>query len=512
VEYLQRTACANTPNDAGESAPEEDSVANDNACRLADTTLEALTALIDERTNDAPGDFRDREAEMLRCLNEVGRRWIEDELQRMADQYGDEVLVDGELYRRHSRGTREYHTLCGKVEVGRDTYRLVGVHNGPTVVPVELEAELFENATPALAFSVTQAFSKGPLRDYEAEMKAAHRSLPSRSTLERIGKRIGDRLRTALPRIELVVRALESIPSNACSISVGLDRTTVPMAERAEDKRTHRTKPYVRRPPDPVVVTYRMAYIATVAVHDANGDVLRSWRLAASAREGPGQLLVRLSAELRHLLEQRKLPLVVVQDGAPELWNLVDDWLARERLTAAAKLIDRYHVDERLAQIAEAVTYTQDGARMLYESWRQQLDRSDGAMARICRHLSDLEWWDSFGKADREPIPRYWDGLARIELRHERAQIVWGGLQYLKRYRRQMRYATAKRCGLAIGSGVTEGACKSVITMRCKRSGQRWFEQGLSPCLQLRTLHLNGRLQMCFELLATTRRRSLAAA
>jgi hypothetical protein len=59
---------------------------------------------------------------------------------------------------------------------------------------------------------------------------------------------------------------------------------------------------------------------------------------------------------------------------------------------------------------------------------------------------------------------------------------------------------------------VTEGACKSVITMRFKRSGQRWFEHGLSPCLQLRALHLNERLRPCFDLLIAAQKASFVAA
>ena len=66
--------------------------------------------------------------------------------------------------------------------------------------------------------------------------------------------------------------------------------------------------------------------------------------------------------------------------------------------------------------------------------------------------------------------------------------------------------------GLDRTGAVTEGACKSVVTMRFKRSGQRWFQHGLSPCLQLRALHLNARLRPCFELLIGTRSVSLAAA
>ena len=155
--------------------------------------------------------------------------------------------------------------MCGVIEVARDSYRLVGVHNGPTVVPLELPAGIVENATPALAFSVVQGFAERPLRHYEAEMAAAHRCVPSRSTLERIGKRVGARIREALPLVEPIVRASESVPADAYSISVGLDHTTVPMAEHVETARRCRQRPYVRRPPEPITVAYRMAYVATVA-------------------------------------------------------------------------------------------------------------------------------------------------------------------------------------------------------------------------------------------------------
>jgi hypothetical protein len=56
------------------------------------------------------------------------------------------------------------------------------------------------------------------------------------------------------------------------------------------------------------------------------------------------------------------------------------------------------------------------------------------------------------------------------------------------------------------------GACKSVVTMPFKRSGQRWCEAGLAPCLSLRALYLSERLQPCFVRLQAARFATLAAA
>ena len=41
------------------------------------------------------------------------------------------------------------------------------------------------------------------------------------------------------------------------------------------------------------------------------------------------------------------------------------------------------------------------------------------------------------------------------------------------------------------GSGATEGACKSVVKMRAKGSGQRWHEEGITAVLTLRSAYLS---------------------
>jgi hypothetical protein len=471
---------------------------------LSDALLGAFELAMAEQS----GSFRERETAALGLANEVMRRWTELELGRIAARYEDEVFVDGQRYRRHASGARRYHSLCGSVEVQRNTYRLVGIHNGPTVVPLEIEAGIVENATPALASSVLQAFAMMPLRDYEEEMRAAHREVPSRSTLERIAKRTGAVLHDELPVLEPILRAQEVVPRHAHSISLGLDRTTVPMAELTGHAPPPRGDTYVREPPAPVTVVYRMAYIATLALNDRHGDAIKTTRIAATAHEGATELMERVGAELEHLLEQRpKLPVVVVQDGAPELWVLVEEWLANFRVPIAMKLIDRYHVDERLAQTAEAIEPDRIGRWRLLDKWHASLGRSDSAIKRIYKRLDEL--LGNVHDDDDEEDPSLWSVRPPPVLRGANARITEGHSNYFRRYADKMHYATARERGFPIGSGVTEGACKSVIAARFKRSGQRWLEPGLSPCLQLRTMHLNGRLTAAFQHHIDGRRRSL---
>jgi len=481
--------------------------------RIPDTWIEtsakALVSQLEEDMAERAGTFAERERLVLQLLNEVARQWSQGELERTASRHGDEVLVDGQRFRRHANGVGRYHTLCGKVEVGRCTYRLVGVRNGPTVVPLELEAGIIENATPALLASVLHGFATAPLRDYEDEMRGAHRELPSRATLERIAKRAATDIHEQLAVIEPVVREVETVADSARSISVGIDRTTIPMAEfepaLAGEEAT--LKPgNKRRSPPPCTVAYRMAYVATMALHDMHGGTVQSTRIAATAEEGPTEMMERLGAELEHVRRQRPdLPVVVVQDGAPELWNLVEEWFSNYSVPVAMKLIDRFHLNERLGQVAEMIERDPRARQRMVTQWHRWLDRNDYGIKRICDQIEariyDLTSVPTLDGYDEESCPfAGWhieEGLVDPPLRVSRTSeaLAEGHLQYCRSHARKMWYASARKRGFPIGSGVTEGACKNVIAVRFKRSGQRWRERGASTCLQLRTLHLNGRLE-----------------
>ncbi len=79
-------------------------------------------------------------------------------------------------------------------------------------------------------------------------------------------------------------------------------------------------------------------------------------------------------------------------------------------------------------------------------------------------------------------------GLVRTHIPTARCAELAGHIGYLARNRRRMRYATARVRGFPIGSGVTVGACKSVVPARFKRSGQRWSGRGLSDFRTVRGL------------------------
>lgn len=463
-----------------------ETAANDNGTEALAALQAAFGRVLDERLG-TEGTFAAREAAGLELANALCRADQEKDLRRRAEGFTSVVvLVNGKQYRRHESGRVVYHGLCGGLVVERYTYREVGVHNGPTVVPLELDAGLMERATPALAYAIAEGHALSESRKLHKSKKAAHRVLPSRSTTERIAKALGGAMMKALPRIEPVVRAEERVPEAARAIVIGLDRTSTPMREPREDgttaPRRARTRPYERQAPDPIDVNYRMAYVGTVSLADAHGEALVTRRYGIGAHAEPETIVARMMEDLRAAHAQRPDLLVgVVQDGAPEMWNLVRAGLAKEPTVAAVggafEAIDRHHLLERLCDALLITKHTPAYREKKRHEWNDALDRDSAAIDRIEEEIVALH------EGHRGPV--------RKKLYEHRT--------YIENNKDRMRYAKLVARGLPIGSGATEGACKSLVQVRAKGCGQRWLPHGLDGVLVLRGLEMSERLPAAFR-------------
>ena len=159
--------------------------------------------------------------------------------------------------------------------------------------PLDLDAGLVERTTPALGFRIALGYAKDHMRSCAEDMTADHRCPPSRSTLERVAKAIGTAATRVAPRIEPRLRRAERVPDGAVAISLGLDRTSVPMeedvpaGETPATRRKTRHTPYTRKKPAPVNVNSRMAYVGTISFHDADGTALATAPLHRCSARSP---------------------------------------------------------------------------------------------------------------------------------------------------------------------------------------------------------------------------------
>lgn len=419
--------------------------------------------------------FEELEVFTLAISQECDRLTLRDELQQLEDSFGDAVRVNGETYVRHERGHIRYHSLCGALEVERSTWRRTGVRNGPTVVALELTTGMIERGTPALAKVVALGYAKYELRSAGEDLEAAHRSPPSRATMERMARQMSAQAHTQAPVIERVVRQQERLPEGAHGIVVGLDRGSVPMAEeRAPDQppatpRRVRTEPYVRAAPVPIDVNWRMAPVVTVSITDAEGDALVTRKYAATATEGWDGILKRAMADVAAALRERStLHVGVVQDGAHEIWNAVRAALATvPAVSSHLEAVDRYHLNERLGKVLHLIEKEPTARHQRQVRWNELLDTNADAADEIEQEIARAR--------------RRLDAAGHAAL-HEH-------LIYLSNNKDRMRYVALRAAGLPIGSGTTESGCNTLLNLRVKRNAEHWSVEGLQGVLTLRGIH-----------------------
>jgi hypothetical protein len=287
-------------------------------------------------------------------------------------------------------------------------------------------------------------------------------------------------------KVEKVLIEREQVPTEAAGVTVGLDRTSAPMAETlpedAARAKPKRALPYRRKAPAPMAVNYRMAYVATVCVVDKHGEALKTYRYAAAACEDPALLAERMQGQVRSILTQRReLHVGIVQDGAPEMWNQMRTMLGQLKetghLTTWHEAIDLPHLMSRLCEAFQLV-----GAD---EPWRVAY-RKNELLTRY-HAIDDIEQALQDASNALQPAQQ-----ARLD-EH---------LVYIANNKDRMRYSRLRSVGLPIGSGVTESAAKNVINMRAKRSGQRWSVEGLQGVLTLRAQLKSDRLPAFWKVLS----------
>jgi hypothetical protein len=337
--------------------------------------------------------------------------------------------------------------------------------------------------TPALAKSVAVGFAKNDLRSHEEDLQLAHRLPPSRTTMERAAKHVSQTAQLHQRQIEADVRRAEVLPDGAHAIHAGLDRTSVPMEEPqpppAKPPRRRHNKPYVRKAPDPVTVNWRMAYVGTVSIVDERGDAIVTRKYAVPACDDPKRVVERMVADVRRALQQNsKLAVGVVQDGAPEMWSVMREGLdAEPTVSDYVEAIDRYHLVERLAKALELVERDAAERKRILATWCENFEYADSAIDSVEHQLKKHLGW----------------------LTGESAEKLAEHLVYLRNNKDRMRYVTIRIAGLPIGSGTTEGSCKSVVGKRCKGSGQRWGEPGLRAALALRSWYCSDRFPFAWR-------------
>lgn len=394
------------------------------------------------------------------------------------------VVIGGMRYNRVGRCEAPYHTLAGSVSIERSLYRQSGQRGGQpggkVVDPVSLRAGVVGDGwLPRTARVMAHGVQQGTSREAEATAGEYGRLPYSRSSFERVAHLVGTLAVADHRDIEDALIDAYELPGEARSVSVSLDRVSVPMEE---PRRRPVGRPRKGAPKKPVERNFRMAYCGTVTLHDENGVALHTIRYGSMPEGDVIGLRDRLVADVATLVSKGpSLKIQLLCDGAPEMWNLLEEGFTEEKFGEGIhRLVDLHHLTEKLGAAARVIEGPAAAGDKLRQ-WKLRLLNRGSAAKDILEELIASGMDEGVGED----------------------HSVHAAITYLQSHSEdidRMNYARARRLGLPLGSGNVEATCKSLFEIRLKRCGSRWKKDSGQHIVQLRALALSDRWDPAIEL------------
>jgi hypothetical protein len=489
------------------------------SARAKARSAERLSAMIEREVHRRLGTkstFEQRNNMRAEIIKEAAFRGADDDLRQMTTDDEEVDEEDGRYRRLDQASSATYFGRWGPHVIAEPLFRKVGVHNGPTIKPIERRAGIIENMTPDMACIVGGLGADHSSREVERTLWRTGIVSPSRAFLEKRGSQLAQDVATKVVELETAARSTEAIPAEVASVSGGLDRMSVRVnepstAEIAPPPR--RTEPYVRKAPPPQEAHWRKAWAGSITLHDRDGKELGTRMYGAEANTDPNALADRVAADIAAVVRAHPdVKVHCVQDAAPELRALP------EALTRAlplgksyVELVDFEHLCRDYLDVVVDKCEPEGDPHEMKSWYRGELLRHDDAIDRIWVQLRE--------KAKRLPRDQT-----------EARDAVASAMTYIRHRKDKMRYGSHHAANLPIGSGATEGTCWQ-MQARVKRAGQSWGSDrsdrsdrsdpqpdqvsrtpGLNGVMTTRGLLLSDRWDAAWPTYAATHRKELRCA
>jgi len=174
-------------------------------------------------------DFADVEAQLHNMVMNIEKEALESCLSEY-DVDVPAISVDGEIYNKVVRCETDYQSSAGILRVTRSLYRLKG--GLPTICPLEMKAGVVEGRwTPRAARQGIWAVAHMTPQESEDLFKEIGNMEPSKSSLDRLPKKIGALWEASFIEHQAMIRFDEEIPAEAVTVAICLDGVMVPMSK-----------------------------------------------------------------------------------------------------------------------------------------------------------------------------------------------------------------------------------------------------------------------------------------
>ena len=174
---------------------------------------------------------------------------------------------------------------------------------------------------------------------------------------------------------------------------------------------------------------------------------------------------------------------VFIGDGAKWLWKIQEKYFPY-----ALPLIDKYHAIEHVNSMIDLLQFK-----------RKQIASQKGAFSKKCVELL------SYGKVD-EMIKL----ISEMPCKKSKKKTLEKRKKYFTSNIDKMKYGIFKACGIYVGSGVVEAACKSAVGDRMKRAGMHWAKRTGNNMVSLQCSVLNDVFQKALPFSGERREKKVA--
>jgi hypothetical protein len=177
--------------------------------------------------------------------------------------------------------------------------------------------------------------------------------------------------------------------------------------------------------------------------------------------DGPEGMMAILATELAAHRVAEAAAVTVLADGAPWIWNRLDELLASAGISPdkVTKILDFYHAAEHLKAIAE----------ILYRSPAKQ-----------------TQWFNRMRQILKTRPPKIFMAALIEAIGAKSNADLCRELDYFQTNSGAINYRRFKKLKLPIGSGVIESTIRRVVNLRLKGAGMFWLKENAEGLLHLR--------------------------
>lgn len=345
----------------------------------------------------------------------------------------------------HENRSKRVQSLLGSFELTRGYYK----KETGRFFPMDRALGLIDSYTPGLAKVMCRAAGTDGSYDEAEETLDIYAGVKvPASQIRRMVQRIGPEIdqwsgKRNEPRSEAVP-----------TLYASYDGTGVPMRKSETQGRKGK-----QADGSSATREVKLGSVFTSQGVDENGHPIRdpgsTTYVASFETAGEFGSMIRQEAQIRGLGRAGRF--AVLGDGARWIWNL-----ARINFPQAKQILDFYHACEHLSVLANAL-----------------FPANDKKVARLVRK------WTKWIEHDKvlHLVDEVQKDLPHHGPRRDTAICEMG---YFKRNADRMMYATFRKEGYFIGSGVVEAGCKTVVGKRAKQSGMFWKVYGAQNILNIR--------------------------